>query len=291
MARPVPAPVPTQNYFSRSHQSPSLPGPGELASRIEEAQTSAKLLSQLVQSTPPSEFLYNELVREFHDRCQSASRSIQAYMVAESPSPDNDTMETLLLTNEQLTKAISQHQRAILSARKLRGIGNPSGSGTTPPPRTEPPRTDSGFAAPPPGPPAATSRTVQSTRRAVPVPPPGEYIPAVSDDEEGPADPFADPVHEDNAGRHVPFAGDRPPPVATGQFMDNLGVEPFHPGFKEPKKASKSAAKKVTRHPGGLSDEEEDDASISPQSPEESRRHPGRAATSTSNGSDSIYRY
>lgn len=283
MSRPVPAPVPTQNYFTRTHQSTSLPGPGELASRIEEAQTSAKLLSQLVQSTPPSEFLYNELVREFHDRCQSASRSIQAYMVAESPSPDNDTMETLLQTNEQLTKAISQHQRAILNARKLRGLGNPAGSGTTPPPRT-----DSGFAAPPRGPPPATSRTVQSTRKAVPVPPPGEYIPAVSDDEEGPADPFADPVHE--GSRHVPFAGDRPP-IATGQFIDNLGVEPFHPGFKEPKREDKNTARKATRHPGGLSDEEEEAASISPQSPDESRRRPSHTATSTSNGSDSIYRY
>jgi transglutaminase-like putative cysteine protease len=82
-----------QNYFSRNHHSRRLPPPDELSSRIEEARGSAGLLSQVVQSTPPSEVIQNELVREFADRCQSASRSIQAYMIAENPAPDNDTME------------------------------------------------------------------------------------------------------------------------------------------------------------------------------------------------------
>jgi hypothetical protein len=257
----------------------SLPSPGELSSRIEEAQTSAKLLIQLVQSTPPSEFLYNELVREFADRCQSASRSVQAYMVAENPSPDNETMETLLETNDQLTKAISQHQRAILNARKIRGVGNNTPtSGTTPLPRTE-----SGFAAPPGPPPTAS-------RKTVPIPPPGEYIPNISDDEEGPVDPFADPVHEGATVKrsNVPFAGDRPP-VSTGQFNDSLGVEPYHPGFKEPKKVGESSTAKTRA--GAPLDEEVEDVSISPASPNGSRRRPSRTATSTSNGSDSLYRY
>lgn len=288
IAKPAPAPAfnPSQNYFSRNHHSTSLPSPGELSSRIEEAQTSAKLLTQLVQSTPPSEFLYNELVREFADRCQSASRSIQAYMVAENPSPDNDTMETLLETNEQLTKAISQHQRAILNARKIRGVGNDSStSGTTPPPRT-----DSGFAAPPPGPPPAASNTSKQARKAVPIPPPGEYIPNISDDEEEPADPFADPVNGETAVKrnNIPFAGDRPP-IAMGQFNDNLGVEPYHPGFKESKKVGESSAAK--EHDGAPSDEDEENVSISPASPDVSRRRPSHTATSASNGSDSLYRY
>lgn len=279
ISRPVAPPPQSQNYFSRAHQSSSLPGPGELASRIEEAQTSAKLLSQLVQSTPPSEFLYNELVREFHDRCQSASRSIQAYMVAESPSPDNETMETLILTNEQLTKAIAQHQRGVLNARKLRGVGNTSGTGSTPPPRT-----DSGFAAPPPGPPPTGANKAQPARKAIPIPPPGEFIPTVSDDE-GPSDPFADPVHENAAGRHVPFAGDRPS-GARGQFNDNIGVEPFHPGFSESSKDGKRLARKETRP----LDEDDESVSVSPQSPD-TRRRPSHTATSASNGSDSLYRY
>jgi formylglycine-generating enzyme required for sulfatase activity len=211
-------------------------------------------------------------------------------MVAEDPSPDNATMETLLETNEELTKAIALHQRAILHARKLRGLGNATGSGTT-----LPPRTDSGFAAPPRGPPPAASNApqpAQPARKAVPIPPPGEFIPAISDDEEEPSDPFADPVNEETADRlkHVPFAGDRPP-VAMGQFNDNLGVEPYHPGFKEPKKENESSAKKVTRHAGVPSDEEEEDVSVSPQSPDEARRGPSHTATSASNGSDSLYRY
>ena len=207
-------------------------------------------------------------------------------MVAENPSPDNDTMETLLETNEQLTKAISQHQRAILNARKIRGVGNNSStSGTTPPPRT-----DSGFAAPPPGPPPAASNTSKQARKAVPIPPPGEYIPNISDDEEEPADPFADPVNREAAVKrnNIPFAGDRPP-VAMGQFNDNLGVEPYHPGFKESKKVGESSAAK--EHGGAPSDEDEENVSISPASPDDSRRRPSHTATSASNGSDSLYRY
>src|SRR3954469_19383897 len=106
----APPPQDGQNYFSRNHHSRRLPNPHELSSRIEEARTSANLLSQVVQSTPPTELLANDLVREFVDRCQSASRSIQAYMIAENPAPDNDTMETLIETNEHLSKALNQHQ-------------------------------------------------------------------------------------------------------------------------------------------------------------------------------------
>jgi hypothetical protein len=107
-----------QNYFSRNHKPRGLPPPPELASRIEEAKTSAKLLLQVVQSTPPSEILGNELIKEFAGRCQSASRSIQGYINAENPAPDDDTLLTLIDTNDQLTLAMSKHQRAVLQARK-----------------------------------------------------------------------------------------------------------------------------------------------------------------------------
>jgi hypothetical protein len=108
----------SQNYFARSHRNNRLPDPIELASRLEEARTSAKLLEQVVMNTPPAEMLDNELIKEFADRCLSASRSIQGYMVCESPAPDNETMESLIDTNEQLQTALNQHQRAVLSARK-----------------------------------------------------------------------------------------------------------------------------------------------------------------------------
>jgi hypothetical protein len=98
-----------------------LPPPIELAGRIEEARTSAKLLLQLVQSTPPNDLLGNDLVKEFSERCMSAQRSVQGYINCDSPPPDDDTMLTLIETNEQLSLAASKHQRAVLQARRLVG--------------------------------------------------------------------------------------------------------------------------------------------------------------------------
>ncbi|KAM3086203.1 hypothetical protein ACMFMF_000157 [Clarireedia jacksonii] len=229
----------SQNYFGRNHHTHRLPPPHELVSRIEEARTSAKLLSQVVQSTPPSEILSSELIREFADRCQSASRSVQAYMVSENPAPDNDTMETLIETNEQLSKAMNQHQRAVLQARKILGLGYGERNGATPPARTDsgfaapppgppPGRTDSGFAAPPGPPPNQASKPQQPARRsAPPIPPPGDFAP-IDDDDESP-NPFSDPK---NNTRTPPFLSDTPS-NAPDQFNDTLGVEPYHPGFRE----------------------------------------------------------
>ncbi|PVI01235.1 hypothetical protein DM02DRAFT_613848 [Periconia macrospinosa] len=101
--------------------SNTLPPPIELASRIEEARTSAKLLLQLVQSTSAHELLGNDLVKEFSERCIAAQRSIQAYINCDNPAPDDDTMLTLIETNEQLSLAASKHQRAILQARRALG--------------------------------------------------------------------------------------------------------------------------------------------------------------------------
>ncbi|KAE8448729.1 hypothetical protein EG329_008944 [Mollisiaceae sp. DMI_Dod_QoI] len=260
-------------YFSRNHHSRRLPPPHELSTRIEEAKTSASLLAQVVQSTPPSELLTNDLVREFADRCQSASRSVQAYMIAENPGPDNATMETLIETNEQLTKALSQHQRGVLNARRILGL---NGESTTPParggeyfpsqgapsngsnyaPPTGPPankfpaynqqassapvsgyvppqgpppgRTDSGFVAPAGPPPVLSAQPIprKATKGVPPVPPPGDYAPTGDEDE----DPFIDP--KDKNAHDIPFPKDQPP-TATGQFNDRLGIEPYHPGFRE----------------------------------------------------------
>lgn len=101
---------------------------------MEEAKTSSKLLLQLVQSTPPSEMIGNELLKEFAERCQSASRSIQGYIHSDNPAPDEDTLLTLIETNDQLSTAISRHQRALLQARKSVGATGlshppPAGSG------------------------------------------------------------------------------------------------------------------------------------------------------------------
>ncbi|PHH68010.1 hypothetical protein CDD80_315 [Ophiocordyceps camponoti-rufipedis] len=69
--------VQSQNYFAKSHSVNRLPTAVELACRLEEARTSAKLLDQVVMNTPPAEMLRSDLVREFANRCISASRSVQ----------------------------------------------------------------------------------------------------------------------------------------------------------------------------------------------------------------------
>lgn len=116
----------SQNYFARNHTSRRLPDPIELAGRLEEARTSAKLLQQVVTNTPPAEILGNDLIKEFAERCQSASRSIQGYMTSENPAPDNETMESLIDTNEQLQTALNLHQRAMLTRGNMSSLWQPT---------------------------------------------------------------------------------------------------------------------------------------------------------------------
>lgn len=123
----------SQNYFAKAHSNNRLPDQVELASRLEEARTSAKLLEQVVMNTPPGEMLNSDLIKEFADRCLSASRSLQGYMTSENPAPDNNTMESLIDTNEQLQTALNQHKRAVLNARKQMGLGGLSSDGSPSP--------------------------------------------------------------------------------------------------------------------------------------------------------------
>ncbi|KAH9819864.1 carboxypeptidase 2 [Teratosphaeria destructans] len=100
----------------------ALPSAAELASRIEEAKNTAKILLQLLQSTPPEDVINNELIKEFSERCQSAQKSMQNYISCNDPAPDDDTLQTLIETNEQLSLAMSRYQRAILAARRATGV-------------------------------------------------------------------------------------------------------------------------------------------------------------------------
>ncbi|GKZ34248.1 hypothetical protein AbraIFM66950_004433 [Aspergillus brasiliensis] len=113
----------TPNYFNAPNQNQgnALPPPEELTARISEAKTSAKLLIQFVQSTPPAEMLENELIKEFSDRCRTGSRIIQNYIHATNPAPDEDTLVTLIETNDELSVALSKHQHALLQARRAQG--------------------------------------------------------------------------------------------------------------------------------------------------------------------------
>ena len=149
-------------------------------------------------------------------------------MRAENPSPDNETMENLLDTNEQLQTALNQHQRAVLNARKqlheqqeqegleqangtswedgshsqqdVNGSGSGKGKGKSAedsyPPPPDPP-SGSGMASG-----SGSSRAYQ-----------GEQQPT--------EDPFADPKDD----------GYREPAPIKDQLHSQ---EPFHPGgFKE----------------------------------------------------------
>ncbi|KAJ9155341.1 GAT domain-containing protein [Pleurostoma richardsiae] len=219
----------SQNYFARSHHNKRLPDPVELSNRLEEARTSAKLLQQVVSCTAPAEVLDNELIREFADRCLSASRSIQGYMTAENPSPDNDTMESLIDTNEQLQHALSQHQRAVLNARKHLGLGERSQSGSPAPPEVNGSTRPDGSALQPPPPlpgrkPVGGASGKGKEAAADDLAPPSAQAgpsrsasrsprPAAEDAE----DPFRDPHPESRA------AGAAEP--------QRLAFEPYHPGF------------------------------------------------------------
>ncbi|KAF2216330.1 hypothetical protein CERZMDRAFT_15460, partial [Cercospora zeae-maydis SCOH1-5] len=154
--------APTHGYersgaTGRRDRQSGLPSAVELASRIEEAKNTAKILLQLVQSTLTEDLLNNELVKEFSERCQSAQKSMQIYINATEPAPDHDTMQTLIETNEQLSLATSRYQRALLAARRAVGVStSPQESGQ---PGTE--NVTSAFTAPP-GPPPGQKQQYNS---------------------------------------------------------------------------------------------------------------------------------
>ncbi|KAI9056224.1 hypothetical protein LZ554_001152 [Drepanopeziza brunnea f. sp. 'monogermtubi'] len=271
-----------QNYFSRSHNSRQLPAPHELSSRIEEARNSADVLSQVVQSTPPSEILHHELVREFADRCQSASRSIQAYMIAENPSPDNDTMEQLIETNEQLNRAMNQHQRALLSARKAASQGA-NGAST-------PPAADlHGAFAPPAGPPPG--RTISRTNSTL------ARKPVKTNSQRSvarvlPAGPDAETSSSAWKTANPPFPRDEPS-AATGQFNDRLGVEPYHPGFSStPSYAGRqeSSLGKAKMHAAAVPERDEPD-SDDDDDDDDGRRERDKMTAPTIPAKEPVYRF
>lgn len=239
--------VPQDSHFSQSHRPGKLPSPEELASRLEEASTSAKLLTQFVTSSTAQELLANDLVKEFASRCQSASKSIQAYMSCDNPAPDNDTMESLLDVNEQVQAALNAHQRAALSAKKSLGIEG--GGASTPTVETPSPdptamggangsgraqgsssrdasrvRRDNGKGredAPLPPLPGGSGGSDKGKGAASYQPPPGPP-PGRRDDAE---DPFRDPQEEGN--HHQNQQGG-----ASFLGHEALAFDSFHPGFQ-----------------------------------------------------------
>lgn len=284
----------SQNYFARSHSNKRLPNPVELANRLEEARTSAKLLSQLVANTPSTEVLDNDLVKEFADRCLSASRSIQGYMTAENPGPDNETMESLIDVNEELQQALNNEKRARLSARKELGLGDRSenvspapevnGSSRPPMPESTGSYAAQGGAFPSGGayagdsaPPLPRKPLNNGKGKGRQEPDPADYVPPPPGPPPGhpsaagpsrsanatPADEGQDPFRDpEPAGSR----GGRAPQLEEPRLAD----EPFHPGFGEPTRSyigrQDSAFNKVTMHGAGYgpSDQDGDKEVVSP---------------------------
>lgn len=117
-----------------------------------------------MQSTPPGEILDNELIKEFSGRCRNASRTVQDYIHGSVPPPDEDTLATLIETNDELSVALSKNQRAILQARKALGR-----SGSQSPASSNDASGASGASRPVPAPPAPP-RDLHSIPALEPVP-------------------------------------------------------------------------------------------------------------------------
>ncbi|KAH9870030.1 hypothetical protein J1614_006952 [Plenodomus biglobosus] len=239
-------------FSSGSSRSKGLPPPQELAGRIEEARTSAKLLLQLVQSTPANELLGNELVKEFAERCTTAQRSVHGYIACDDPAPDDDTMLTLIETNEQLSLAASKHQRAILQARRLMGAspsppvhggneytGMGSTDGLTPPPQPPRPTQPSSFSPPQdtsaqPPISAASSQPAQAItndfayNNNTSLPPSLQAAPSQQRSGATEENPFADP----NTSSYTPPPG--PPAQQQDARRDGYGGSPdsYNPGYQ-----------------------------------------------------------
>lgn len=215
--------VHSQNYFARQHTPRrTLPDPVELAGRLEEAKTSAKVLHDIVANTSPQDVLGNELIKEFADRCLSASRSIQGYMNATDPTPDHDTMESLIDTNEQLQASMSLHQRAMLNARKQSGTRDPTNE-PSPLTETEPAGSISRRYSPvseDENPPRTSGLNGKGKARGLEASGAGTSRSHTPRTEE---DPFKDPEPERASGK------------GKGRYDDADGQrhadEPFHPGF------------------------------------------------------------
>ncbi|KAL8789991.1 MAG: hypothetical protein Q9213_000877 [Squamulea squamosa] len=257
-----------QNYFARNHRPRGLPPPHELAQRIEEARTSSKLLLQVVQSTPPNEVLVNELIKEFVERCQSASRSIQGYINSENPPPDENTLLTLIETNDGISTALSRYQRAMLQARRLTGATPSPGPGglhrngtlhqempvNSPPavtnngpynPPSAPPATNGLYGAPS-GPPPQQQQAYQDQQTYPPTQ--QSYLQSTTRAEPD-ANPFDDPKPEP-APSQAPNQFGLPPTIPSTHDSSTFqsSGSGYHPRYQPPPPIITATTQTTTNH-------------------------------------------
>ncbi|KAI4723390.1 hypothetical protein E4T48_00558 [Aureobasidium sp. EXF-10727] len=251
--RQIAPPIP-QHPNTQHQRSGGLPTPQELASRVEEARNTAKILLQLLQSTPPEQVMSNELIKEFSDRCQAAQRSMQEFINCTTPPPDDDTLQTLIETNEQLSLAISRHQRAILQARRALGQSvspalAPNNPFASPPPQSQPalhqPTLQPNSHLVDPQSTYSPVSPINDSFSAPPGPPPGHpSAPALA-----PSNPFADPA-ESNHNHDLDYTNHPHEPRNYGPNVDT-NPRPAYGGVTESYMGRQySAANGLTMHGG-----------------------------------------
>lgn len=301
-----------------SQPSGGLPSPVELAARIEEARTSAKLLLQLVQSTPANELLGNDLVKEFAERCTSAQRSVQTYINCDNPSPDDDTMLTLIETNEQLSLAASKHQRAVLQARRAIGAAPsppvpgsmynnnysalppasapaPAPAAAYPPPPAQQPSPQSEIPILPPlglEPHEPISSNPASYKTDdLPLPPalqagPGRPRSNSNTVQETDDNPFAD--------HHTYSAPPGPPPGQAGAGAPANGYTPYRQGYQPTPSflgRQESAANNITMHGAAQSKVPEEEDGGRAKTPEDPHQRHGSDVSPITDRGTVTYRY
>ncbi|KAG9686040.1 hypothetical protein KCU95_g4774, partial [Aureobasidium melanogenum] len=253
--RQIAPPMP-QHPTATSPRPNVLPAPQELASRVEEARNTARILLQLLQSTPPEQVLNQDLIKEFSDRCLSAQRSMQEYINCTAPPPDDDTLLTLIETNEQLSLAISRHQRAVLQARRILGQSpSPALGPNNPfaPPPTQPQSAPQQQSLQPssllhstnPNSTYSPVSPVNDTFSPPPGPPPGHSsAPALT-----PTNPFADPI-ESTHDHNLDYTSHPQEPRNYGPSV-NTNPRPAYGGVTESYMGRQySAANHLTMHGG-----------------------------------------
>ena len=186
-------------------------------------------------------------------------------MTSENPAPDNETMESLIDTNEQLQQALNQHQRAVLNARKHLGLGERSNNPSPNPPEinglTRPPVPQvSSYGEEAPPLPTRSNGKDKGANLAAPAQAGGSRsatgTPRPAEESE---DPFRDPVPEPSASSVYGRTGGASATGAPALDEPRLGFEPFHPGFNStPSYVNRqdSAYDKVQMHGASSSPEE-----------------------------------
>jgi hypothetical protein len=232
-------------------------------------------------------------------------------MNSSSPAPDDDTMQTLIETSEQLSLAASKHQRAVLQARRSGHTASPANSqnGYTPP-AGPPPSQNTGYSsagaapsstftpttthdlqtyAPPPAPPTLMRENLQrrstaennasfgsqppSLKPSGPPPVPSAQPPRLSPVATD-DNPFSD-HHEDFAPPQGPPPSKLNEPVSASSYGDD-DEDPYRAPSAHPSNASSTAATLAMRPapPRGPAESWRDPSAGEPQS-----YHPGYGST------------